>query len=58
MEVGTWLKYPEHKPTKYIKYLVYRSKCNKTHFAKWNGLQWAYDDNVITHFCEINLPNE
>lgn len=51
-----WNKYPQTPPPpKRKKYLVFRA--GKCHFAKWNGTNWTYDDNVITHWREVTPPD-
>ncbi len=51
----TWKPYnKDSKPTKYGKYLVCRN--GKVHFEIYNGTSFAYNDNTITFFAEVNLP--
>lgn len=50
-----WKPYPANKPDKYGKYLIMR-KDGKIHWETWNNLNWAYNSDVITHFCVINKP--
>lgn len=42
-------------PPKYGKYFVKR-KDGKIHWETWNGSNWAYNGNVITHWRAINFP--
>ncbi len=53
-----WVKYNFHdtstRPTKYGKYFVHR-KDGKVHWETWNGNGWAYNEKVITHWCNITL---
>lgn len=49
-----WIKSDQH-PTVYGKYLVHR-KDGKIHLETWNGSQWAYNDNVITHWAKLEGP--
>lgn len=55
-----WVKYNFHdmptRPTEYGKYFVHR-KDGKVHWETWNGSGWAYNENVITHWCNITSPN-
>jgi hypothetical protein len=54
-----WIEYinnHDSNPTRYGKYLVHR-KDGKIHWETWNGCGWAYNDNVITHWCCIISPN-
>lgn len=53
-----WNKYPENKPKDYGTYLVYRKGCNKKHFETWNNTGWAYNNNDITHWAEIENPED
>jgi hypothetical protein len=50
-----WNKYPETKPQKYGTYLVYWEKADKWHKCVWNGGCWAYDNNSVTHWIDVDL---
>jgi hypothetical protein len=56
-----WVAYdfkkPETRPKKYDRYFVHR-KDGKVHWEIWNGSAWAYNENSITHWKEIDLPTE
>ncbi len=45
----------ETRPPKYGKYLITR-KDGKIHWETWNGSGWAYNENVITHWHEVEPP--
>lgn len=56
-----WIKYSwddliSH-PIEYGKYFVHR-KDGKVHWETWNGIGWAYNDNVITDWCKITNPTK
>lgn len=55
----TWTDYDfnnaDSRPNEYGKYFVHR-KDGKVHWETWNGSGWAYNGDVITHFCKINPP--
>jgi len=46
----------ETHPTEYGKYQVYREGCDKVAFETWNNTGWAYNNNDITHWKEIEKP--
>lgn len=56
-----WVKYDFNKlvtrPPEPGKYFV-RRKDGKVHWETWNGSGWAYNGNVITHWCEIYFPED
>lgn len=54
--LGEWATYPENKPVEYGRYLVYRKGCKKMHFETWNNTGWAYNNNDITHWCDVRPP--
>jgi hypothetical protein len=57
--VSAWVPYdcnkPETRPQKYGKYFVCR-RDGKVHWETWNGSGWAYNENVITHWQEVEPP--
>lgn len=57
--VSGWVAYdwhkPETRPKSYGKYFVHR-KDGKVHWETWNGSGWAYNENSITHWQEIEPP--
>ena len=54
--LGEWAKYPDVRPKEYGRYLVYRAGCKKMHFETWNNTGWAYNNNDITHWCDVCQP--
>ena|SRR5690554_5334147 len=57
--VSHWVAYDwndiSSRPPKYGKYFVYR-KDGKVHWETWNGIGWAYNEKVITHWQEVKPP--
>lgn len=55
----SWIKYnwdnPISHPPKYDKYFVQR-KDGKVHWETWNGAGWAYNENSIEWWANINPP--
>lgn len=55
-----WVAYDFHKletrPKAYGKYFVCR-KDGKVHWETWNGSGWAYNENAITHWKEVEPPS-
>jgi hypothetical protein len=54
-----WIEYirnHDSNPRSYGKYLVHR-KDGKIHWETWNGIGFAYNDNVITHWHYISPPS-
>jgi uncharacterized protein DUF551 len=51
-----WINVKQDLPKEYGKYLVYRKGCNKWHSETWNGGQWAYNNNDITHWMKVIIP--
>ena len=57
-----WIKYDwnilESRPKEAGRYLVYREKCGKTHFEVWNGSGWASNNNDISHYMIVEIPQK
>lgn len=57
--VSNWVAYDwnniDSRPPKYGKYFVHR-KDGKVHWETWNGIGWAYNEKVITHWQEVKPP--
>jgi len=57
-----WIKYSwsikESHPTHAGRYLVYREKCDKWHQEVWNGGGWASNNNDITHYLIVEIPQK
>ena len=55
-----WINYDwkiiETRPTQAGRYLVYRQKCDKWHSEVWNGSGWASNNNDITHYMIVEIP--
>ena len=55
----SWIKYnwdnPISHPPAYDKYFVQR-KDGKVHWETWNGAGWAYNENSIIYWANINPP--
>jgi hypothetical protein len=55
----SWIKYswanPISHPPAYGSYFVHR-KDGKVHWEIWNGIGWAYNENVITYWAKITTP--
>lgn len=54
--VMRWAAYPDVRPTNYGRYLVYRAGCKKMHFETWNNTGWAYNNNDVTHWTNVEPP--
>ena len=57
-----WTKYNfydiDSRPPKPGKYLIYRKKCDKMHFERWNGSGWANSNNDCTDWCKPEKPKQ
>ena len=55
-----WIKYDfnnvKSRPKKPSRYLIWRVKCDKIHFEKWNGSGWSSSNNEELWWCEIKKP--
>lgn len=52
-----WYTYPKHKPTREGRYEVYRKKLKKQHYLAWKGLEWASENDTVTHFRRVRDPH-
>jgi hypothetical protein len=50
-------KTSENKPKKIGKYLVHKLK-GKVGLESWNGENWVNDEDLITHWAVISLPEK
>jgi hypothetical protein len=50
-----WTDLKSHPPQA-GRYLIYRKKCDKWHQEVWNGSGWASNNNDITHWCDVIIP--
>jgi hypothetical protein len=52
-----WLAYDwnnlDTHPTQVGRYLIYREKCDKVQFERWNGSGWAYSNGDCSHWMHI-----
>lgn len=59
LSISNWIPYNFYdissRPEKYGKYFVHR-KDGKVHWETWNGIGWAHNGKVITHYKEIKPP--
>ncbi len=55
-----WIKFDKNDLNTYPKnagrYLIYRKKCDKTHFEQWNGTGWSSSMNDCTHYKKVKRP--
>lgn len=62
MELDKWNEFILQDPLTWPKapgrYVIYREKCDKTHFEQWNGTGWSSSNNSCTHYMELSTPKK
>lgn len=45
-------------PNKQGRYLIYRPKCDKTHFEVFNGIGWSSTNNEPLFWASVKTPKD
>jgi hypothetical protein len=51
-----WKSVKNELPTEYGRYETYRKGVKKQTYELWNGFEWAFNNNEITHWRKVKPP--